>query len=101
MRLRDKLKKIWENWDEFDKYFFSTLLTLLIITIFMTIFFPRSLDGPLKWISETFSVPLIQDKSFHISAGGILFLFIIVVVLLGWGVNRLIKFVWLRLRKGR
>lgn len=94
MKLWEKLKERWKDEDRFVRYILSAFLIFLIILIFMAIFFPRGLDGPLKWISETFSVPLIKDKAFGLDAQGILLLFFMGVVLLSLGISELIRFVF-------
>lgn len=91
MRFWEKLKKRLNDLDEFDKFFINTLLIAMIIVIFIGIFFPGIFEGLLEWISETFSVPLIQDKAFHIDAQGILLLFIMVIILLSCWIHDLIR----------
>ena len=93
MKLWEKLKERWKDEDRFVRYILSAFLIFLIILIFMAIFFPRGLDGPLKWISETFSVPLIADKVLSIDAIDILFFFFVGVVLLSLGISELARLV--------
>ena len=92
MNFWKKLKEKWEKEDRFVKYIITAFLILLIILIFMAIFFPRGLDSPLKWISETFSVPLVQEKVFGLDAQSILLLFFVGIVLLSLAINELIRF---------
>ena len=84
MKLWEKLKERWRNWDRFEKHILSSFLIFIIIMIFMAIFFPRSLDGPLKWISETFSVPLIKGKGLSLDATDILFFFFVGIILISF-----------------
>ncbi len=94
MKLWKKLKEKWKDEDRIFRYIFSVWLIFIIILIFMAIFFSKGLDGPLKWISETFSVPLVQEKIFQIDAGGILFFLFIGIVLISFGIRELVRFIF-------
>ena len=103
MNLWKKVKEKWKDEDRFVRYILSAFLIFIVILIFMAIFFPKGLDGPLNWISEKFSVPLVQEKVFQIDAGGVLLLFFVGVVLLSLGISELVRFIKkkgeIRLRK--
>ena len=95
-----KLKKRWNNLEEFDRYFYSMLMIIIVVLIFAGVFFQEGFGNLLKWISEAFSVPFAQEKYFQLDAQGILFLFIIFIVLLVEAIYELVKFLLRKAKKG-
>ena len=88
----------WGELDEFSKYFIgmmlivATLLALIhILSFFGFTFLSNILISQTEWISIKFSVPIVKDKLFSTDATDILVLFTILIILFGWGINKLIK----------
>ena len=88
----------WGELDEFSKYFIGMMLIVLafltfihMLSFFGFTFLSNILNSQTEWVSNKFSVPIVTDKYFSIDAIDILLIFIILIILFGWGIKSLIK----------
>ena len=76
------IKKQWEKENDSDKFFYKSGFVVILLSMIIGIFFPWIFDNALKWISEMFSVPIIQERIFQLDAQGILCISLMLLIIL-------------------